>query len=285
MTTHLRKATNTIIDKLTSIGVRLPFKLQRRDPKEPGREDKEALERKIYKLYCSKFLIEKTLVEENLLRLAPNRKSLFGFDEDYYMAQLGGVWDNEELEAQLGNLLVLATMNGVSLFEASATIGMDYTTVNMTAGDWARKYAGLLITGGKDPITGDVIRSIDTKTRDVIRTIIGDFIDTPGMTIGDAVKQISAAGFSDDRAMMIATTETTKAYAMADNIAGQQMKKEFHDVRVVKRWFTNNDDRVCPICGPNHLVTVELDEPFPSGDYQPPGHPRCRCWRSTTTAL
>jgi len=57
---------------------------------------------------------------------------------------------------------------------------------------------------------------------------------------------------------------------------------------VIKQWWTNNDDRVCPICGPLHEEVVDIDENFVSlgVEYQqPPAHVFCRCWMNTTTRI
>jgi len=73
-------------------------------------------------------------------------------------------------------------------------------------------------------------------------------------------------------------------------LAGQDLKEEWPDVRVVKTWETNNDDLVCDICRPLNGVEVEIDEPFvndETGDEFdcPPGHVNCRCWMDSTTDI
>jgi hypothetical protein len=52
-----------------------------------------------------------------------------------------------------------------------------------------------------------------------------------------------------------------------------------------KTWFTNNDDRVCDICGPMEGEEVASDESFSSGDDAPPAHVNCRCWVDYNTNL
>jgi hypothetical protein len=69
------------------------------------------------------------------------------------------------------------------------------------------------------------------------------FIDTPGLTLGDIVSDLSDI-FGVDRARMIAVTETTRAFAEGNRLAGLQLKEEYPDVKVIKRWYTNNDDKV-----------------------------------------
>lgn len=74
-------------------------------------------------------------------------------------------------------------------------------------------------------------------------------------------------------------------------MAGREMREQFPDVRVVKKWYTNEDDRVCDICGPlGDGDWIPIDEGFgveegEAGLMEPPAHPNCRCWISTSTAL
>jgi SPP1 gp7 family putative phage head morphogenesis protein len=85
--------------------------------------------------------------------------------------------------------------------------------------------------------------------------------------------------FGENRARMIAVTETTRAYAEG-NIAAWQ------DSGFVKgkRWMTTKDDIVCPICSPLDGMVVELDSNgFTTavdgfGLTAPPAHVSCRCW-------
>lgn len=46
---------------------------------------------------------------------------------------------------------------------------------------------------------------------------------------------------------------------------------------IIKRWDTQLDSRVCPVCAPLEGMTRPLGEPFPGGFEHPPAHPSCRC--------
>jgi SPP1 gp7 family putative phage head morphogenesis protein len=84
---------------------------------------------------------------------------------------------------------------------------------------------------------------------------------------------------------LIATTEITRAYAEANQIAGEALAKEFEGVPVVKIWYTNEDDKVCPICGEFDGKEIPIDESFGEGVKNPPAHPNCRCWTTTSTRI
>lgn len=73
----------------------------------------------------------------------------------------------------------------------------------------------------------------------------------------------------------IAVTETTKASSKAERAAAEDFERAT-GTRILAYWYTADDDRVCPLCGPLHAKAeqVWLRE-FPDG---PPAHPRCRCW-------
>ena len=271
MTTQLLDTTLELRDRLPAMGVSLPFAMKRRDPKEPGRRRKEKTEDALYRAFMQHFRQQRKYIKDTLQRIAPERKSMFGYDADYYMSQFGDdFWDNPDFIAKLGLILTAAAANGLDIFQDMINLEIDYTLVNAEAAEWATKYAGNLIT------------SINKTTKEAVRGIISDFVSTPGMTIGDIVTRLP---YNEPRALMIAVTETTKTYAMAERMAGEALQKEYPDVLVVKRWYTNNDDRVCPLCGPLHMAEVPLKEAFPGGYEQPPAHVRCRCWMSTTTTL
>ena len=253
-------------DMLITRGVELPFELKRRDPKEPGRRRKEKVEDKTYKVTMRHFRKQKKALRDNLEWHYPQRMKVIG-TTDYT-----DLLSDADYNAQLLGMLTQASQDGVLLF-AETGVGfpsIDYTLVNTQAAKWASKYSGSLIKG------------IDATTLASVRGAVSSFVDTPGMTIGDVMRGLGPT-FSEDRALMIATTEITNAYAAADNLAALEMQKEFPDLETVKTWWTKNDALVCPICGPVNGETVLLDKNFSNGFFEPAAHPRCRCWRRSTT--
>jgi SPP1 gp7 family putative phage head morphogenesis protein len=237
-----------------------------RDKREPGRLPKQKAEDKLYASVRRHFKRQADKIRGRLEILAPERKAIIDttfLDDD-------SLWDDPDWDAELVKLLTKAAQDGISLFADAITIGMDYTATNTDAAKWARQY------------TYDLIKGIDDTTREAVRSAISGFIETPGMTIGDVM---DALPYGEIRAQMIATTEITRSYAQGNQLAGEAMKKEWPDVEVVKKWYTNNDDRVCDICGPMDGEEVPIDEPFSSGDDQPPAHVNCRCWTASRTRI
>ena len=101
------------------------------------------------------------------------------------------------------------------------------------------------------------------------------------MTIGDVMKLVP---LDETWSYLIATTEITRMCAEREMEEGKVLKRQFPDVKVAKIWFTNEDDLVCAICKPDP-EEVELNDIFSNGYSNPPAHPGCRCWISTTTAV
>ncbi len=240
--------------------------LKRRDLREPGRERKEAHERKLDRVMWRWLSAQRAAVVQalriNSWRLKDDKASVIidALDSTEFNAQ----------EGDIARVVLSATMDGVRLFDEFNTLRLDYTLTNAEAAAWAREHAGELVKGA------------NVTTKAVIRRAVAAFVSTPGMTMGDVMDMLP---FNRVRSQMIATTEVTNAYASAEQIAGRQLKVEYPDVMVVKRWYTNADDRVCPICRPLNGAIVEVDESFPGGLMHPAAHVSCRCWMSTTTRM
>ena len=270
MTFDLAVSVLDACDYLEARHIHSPIK--RRDPIEPGRREKELAEIELTRAMLALFRAQRKAVQALLEQHYPGRKQLptppdptiiMALEED-----MGGFW------RKVFNIVQSGMIGGVLIFEAKVPIGLDYSLVNMNAVEAARKYVYDQLKPG-----------VDDVTREALRKAISGFVETPGMTIGDV---ISALPFDEARAERVAVTEITRAYAEGNRLAGEKLKEDFPDVPVIKQWFTNNDDRVCEICGPLHEQIVLLDEIFHTdfGDFaEPPAHPRCRCWTSVTTDI
>lgn len=114
---------------------------------------------------------------------------------------------------------------------------------------------------------------IDEGTRDYLRADVGEAL-TEGWSNAVLAEKIGESyGFSEDRAMMIARTETAKA-------ASEGALNSYVSSGAVdgKYWSTAEDDRVSEECEENaNAGIIALEDDFPSGDQAPPVHPNCRC--------
>ena len=150
--------------------------------------------------------------------------------------------------------------------------------VNKRAVAYARDRAAEMV--GKRWVDGELVDNpnaewrIDEATRDEIQSIIADGLDDNigSDAIADAIQE--AGAFSEDRAELIADTEI----ARANSVAAVESYKAARDVgvNVMKAWVTTDD--ACDECQENEDEgPIPLDDEFPSGDSEPPGHPNCLC--------
>jgi SPP1 gp7 family putative phage head morphogenesis protein len=115
--------------------------------------------------------------------------------------------------------------------------------------------------------------AITDTTRDMLRSTIKDSIDKGYST--DKLKQeiIDNHGFSEDRADMIARTET----AFAD-IQGNMEAYRASGVVDGKEWILGSEHDDDDECDDNVADgVIALEDSFSSGDDCPPAHPNCTC--------
>ena len=94
--------------------------------------------------------------------------------------------------------------------------------------------------------------------------------------IADRLKTTLDKQLSDHRADVIAVTEITHTISVADDSTARYIEQR-RPVYLPPIWFTQEDEKVCPICGPLHgKGPVAWAHMFPTG---PPAHPVCRCWK------
>ncbi len=153
----------------------------------------------------------------------------------------------------------------------SVGVGFDPGIINLDAARWARQYTYELVT-----------RLTDT-TKQLVSEVIATYIETPGLTHGDIVQLLEPA-FGPVRAEMIATTEATRAYSQATNETQKLVNES--GLPMIRHWQTNNDEKVCGICGPLNDAPedkwqeildkedIKLDIDIMNG---PPAHVNCRC--------
>lgn len=140
--------------------------------------------------------------------------------------------------------------------------GFDWTMANQRAADWVQDYTFELVSG------------IERTTQARLRTAVSEWIEN-GRPLSSLVRDLDAT-FGRGRAELIASTEVTRAFAEANELAMRES-----GIAEGMEWRTAEDERVCPICGPLADQRVEFGQPFEVDGQQidrPPAHPRCRCW-------
>ena len=170
------------------------------------------------------------------------------------------------LQAEIMTELADVATNQAMLDAEGIGVGFELGEINAAASEWARQYAY------------DLVRDLTETTRKVVSNATTQFVDTPGMTIGQ-LRGLLKPAFGDIRAQMIAVTETTRAFSQGTNIYQEMLRGA--GVEMVRIWNTSADERVCPICGPlEGRPETEWASEFPTG---PPAHVQCRCFATLTT--
>lgn len=156
---------------------------------------------------------------------------------------------------------------------STMAFSLDVGALDGDIADWAWKHSGQLIskrsTLFRQTLTGRDIRQV--------RQTIGAWVDT-GQDFPALVAAINRTINNPTRAAMIAATESTRAYAV-----GQQMAWDEAGFIKYNRWQTASDELVCPVCAPLDGQIAELGALFGSGVSHPPAHVNCRCWLTPVT--
>ena len=244
----------------------LPEELKTRPKNQADRLRKMLFEKKLTRIISKRFQKQKGKIAQWLSMRYPDRSKA----KKPPIVLPDDLFDDEESDAEIQRLFTSAYMNSINQFNVSSLFSLDYSVFNERAFSWAHKN------------TLELIKNIDSTTRDTIRAAISSFIETPGMTIGNVVNQLP---FDTARAFRVARTEITRTYSQGELQAGIETKKEYPDVRVTKTWLAALNERTCPECGALNGVEVDIDENFPGGYEAPPAHPNCNCDLSVRTRI
>lgn len=184
--------------------------------------------------------------------------NIYNLDSEFWRAQEGA------MRAEMIPLLHKLALQGTEALAPTKAepipILWDEAVISEEALTWARTYGY------------DLIRQLEDRTQRLVRDQVAEFVSTPGGTIGQLRATLTSA-FGARRAQTIAVTETTRAYSEGMTLVHQQVSRA--GIQMDKIWQTANDEKVCPICGPNH-DKPEREWTQVSGP--PPAHPNCRCW-------
>jgi len=168
---------------------------------------------------------------------------------------------------------------GIDVLAAEGATGIVNAYAQAYARDRAAELVGMRYDGlGRLVENPSAQWAIDDSTRDFLRGAVSDAIEGGWSNDKLAGAIADSYGFSDERAMTIARTETQMA-ANAGALSGYKASGAV----AAKQWITAEDDLVEEDCLDNAAAGVDgdgvlpLDDDYPSGDDAPPAHPNCRC--------
>lgn len=180
-------------------------------------------------------------------------------------------WEAESRQLVAVVMPILAKAAGSSVEGVAAellglSLGIDWLAPHEAALSWAIERSSTLA----DELT-------TTSERAAQRRLL-EFIQTPGMELGDVVEAYYNIYGSESRALSAAITEITEVYAEGALRAYSAIQQQIPGLEIFKVWYTNEDDDVCPICRGVEGEEVPINNTFSNGLQRMPGHPGCRCW-------
>jgi len=183
--------------------------------------------------------------------------------------------------ASLGGKTGLAQVDWVQ-GTSKAAIGISWDMVNQAVLDWVLGSGRLMPMGRHDDgYVDSIMLALYMTSERQIRQSIGEWVSN-GLPLHSLITQLERSVYSEQRAKIIAVTETTRAYAEGNRAAWR-----VSGVIERMRWQTSVDEMVCPVCRPlsGQIVEVTADGwQGESGVVFPPAHPRCRCWVTPVVA-
>lgn len=173
-------------------------------------------------------------------------------------------WLTEVVIAGLKDGAMIAGKSGPGV-----EIAVDWEFINSEAARWVSQRGLDEAMNWIDNYSRDIAEELTRTTMRQVQEKIAEWI-TAEETMPDLVKRVRQIFDNPRRALTIATTEATRAYAEANTIA-------WRDIGAWGReWRTAQDEIVCKICGPLAGQRAEMGGAF-AGIANPPAHPNCRC--------
>lgn len=164
----------------------------------------------------------------------------------------------------------LSTAATAAAQEIAGSLGVSWELVNQAALSWAQSYSYSWVSG------------LEQTTQAVLQDTISQWMAS-GEHLDVLTGKLTAVFNNPVRAEMVASTEVTRLYQLANEAAWRQANAELDAGIVGGTWQTAVDDIVCPICLPLHGATRSLESP---GYLHPdtgelvimPAHVKCRCY-------
>lgn len=164
-----------------------------------------------------------------------------------------------QLSPVLAGILDDVYVEASSNFASLLSFGIDLANVEQRAQAWANDYAPRL---AEQMASTSVNLLQNFSAREATPLTVG--------LLGALVRQALGLG-SRNRPEMVAITEVSNAISEGETATQDALSAE--GAEVVRVWFTQLDERVCPVCAPRH-GSIEGD----MWTSAPPAHPRCRCY-------
>ena len=221
------------------------------------REDRDNLVALVEDVRGEKYSISPPSTKETARPLTPEElAAIESAAADYLAGASALAW-----RRRMGPALRIVAEDAVQ--RVAASVGVSFDVLQEGLLEVVESRAGLLI------------RSVSETTRDAVRRALRDGL-AAGESIPDMARRIAdAAAFSQERATLVARTEST---AMTNLTQREQLEAYARRSgrKITKTWMTARDARVRDEHRALEGETRGIDEAFSNGEMQP-GAPRCRC--------
>ena len=229
--------TQNLSDIISQIDSHLKSPLAQRDKFE------RELERKLGKIWREH--------RDELIRLIGDPPSLANVPQSF--------WDRADISVSKA---MIPIFEEIFRQQAAAVIdqvgiGIDWALINESAADWALAN------------TRHFLEGYNATNQKLISKYINKFY-SDNWAFEDVVSHISAIVFDENRARMIAITETTRASVQSQLSTVNILEAKYPSLHFVPFWITANDEKVCPICSSRDGKEIT------DGEF-PPIHVQCGC--------
>lgn len=166
-----------------------------------------------------------------------------------------------ELEANMTRIFS-TTLDDVFVSAAQNFAGImgfaiDDDLLRDRANQWASTYAPTLAK---------------SMTRNIRIRLSGIAQRSPGVPMDNAlIAGIIASVLSLSKVVQTAVTETTNAISQGEQVVQDDIRRQQAQVESI--WYSQLDERTCPVCGARHGKRMGEGWTIP-----PPAHPNCRCY-------
>src|SRR5690606_12103301 len=95
----------------------------------------------------------------------------------------------------------------------------------------------------------NLVRQLNSTSNRRLNRLLDRYYEKP-MPLRELQRRLTDYVFAPERARASAITEITRASAAAQEAIANDLREQGVALRTI--WQTNNDEFVCPICGPRH---------------------------------
>lgn len=217
----------------------------------PDLEAREQLENDLERVLIRAFASARKVLEDALYKEGMTTADLGNIPADI-LREI-----QRDLERTISPILHDGYIRAAQNFSEQLNYHIDPDELNIRADEWVNRYVPLLVGG-----------LLSNRLRRLSRIAQQEAQALSKRDLSKILLLIFALGAT----AIIARTEITNAISAGEMTIEERLKQA--GAIVDPLWFTQNDEKVCPICEPRH------GKKKGNGWHtDPPAHPRCRCYK------